>query len=766
MKRAVFILVVLLCFIFNLGSVYAADRKYIGDQTPASLFPQSPAESTNLSVGTKDQTDLDQSLLPSLDKLSNTNSDSGPNYIWKTWPVSSYYFTTMPNNDASWVEGKMQDAASSVLDAAANMLFFLPKVSTLLGCEIITAMYSDTLARGMCGFVSEGAKAIGGHLEANTFSGLIFVFALVVLGVGIALYIFKGQLMKALTNVAIAIVCLVGFYLYVANVGAWIPDTLSFINDASGLALSASTTMKGAPVTDGNSSNAAQASGSGRAQTTLMDQGLADCTNAMWHILVGAPWAVGQLGSCDPNKLKLQPEQVKYYTGRNVAAHYQAGNNPAEALAEMGVISKILDGSYADTVWLAGDPKSETALLGALTQSKGKNITTVRASAQGQKSGIHHIYTALLTILPGILFLVFAIVLGIPVFLSQIMIMVMLFIMPLVLLMGVAGDSGMHVVLKFLKSLLGFLATKIIYGFYIGLTIMLAMVITHIDQMKDSPGTCSFLLACIFFFAIVYRKKFFNTVLSIISFSPDAEHHHGLAQWLETATATGAGFAAKSILWKRMNQHRNKPGKTPNSGSSGDSSDNKLLDREGAPERSFRQENAGPPVTPTDGNIKNNSREGKYDYKRARWVNQNSNPQPPATPSDSGASGSGPNNNKGYSQEEKPAPRDGQDSTSKIDRIQISEDARRKFRVGNDSETNTGSVRNNDQGHGRENEPSSGDSQDSPPEKQNNNGSHAASSVKRIPGVFQGSVRSNDEQPPERPPKQEPVEHHQNGQNE
>ncbi len=527
MRKAI-ILCLLACFLATCMTrpAWADGRQYIGDQAPNTMG--------NSFENVKTQAEQELSLLPF---FTTYDKEAERFWIFRRWPMSAYYFQTAPTSDGGFFQEKMQDAAASVLDATANLVFFLPKWEAYLACETIVAAFNDIIARNICGFVSDGVRAIGSQMAPEHLSGLIFMLALIVLGLAIALYIMRGQIMRALSRILIAVFCLMGFYLYIGNVGVWIPNVMEFINNASGVALISTTVFQSAPIINEYDGSSTGFNESSPVYTKPIVQSLNQTTNAMWHIFVGAPWAVGEFGHADPNRLKLTNEQLEYFN-----SHLPQGKQeiPAE--------------SYSDTVWLATGPEWELTLIKTLTQSDHPDPAAVVASGQGGKSGMHHVFAALTTVLPATVFLIFAFVVGLPVFFSQVMIMVMLFILPLALLLGMAGDGGLALMLKFLKALLGFLATKVIYGFYIGLTLMLAMAIGKTGNLYEAPGTASFLLAVLFGFAIYYHKKFFNGVLSIISFSPGSEHHHGIAQWVQGGMSflKGAAVAGASAAGMKM----------------------------------------------------------------------------------------------------------------------------------------------------------------------------------------------------------------------
>lgn len=526
MKKIFLLFLLLITLVLNTNIVLAAERTYVGDQNLEVLGQD------GLSSAIEMQTKQDKSIIPfSNYKSPNDSFNMDKELIALKWPIASYFFMTAPSNNGGLLWGKMDDAAAQVLDAIANLMFFLPKIATLIGTGVLMFLFTDILASGMCNFVSDGVKIIGANLASDHLSGMLFSLALVLLGACVALYIFKGSIMKAFTNIFVAIICLVGFYVYVSNVNGWIPGLFNFINNATGLSISATTFVKyaPAPLPDATYSGGQESNSTENAKNILIKQGLANCTNAVWHVFVAAPWALGEFGTSDPSKLQLTSDQVKYVND-HITTNFTIGKmvmNPGKTVTDLILSSitgqsykSIPEGTYVDTLWLASNTNMEATALAALTAQDIGSASTFSASGMGTKSGIYHLFVAYMALLPPIIFVGFVLIVGLPVFFAQVMIMIMLFIMPLALILGMAGDGGIKLLIRFLKTFLGFAATKIVYGFYIGLTLMLAMVISQIGSLHDSPGTTEFLLAVLFGFAIYYHKKFFNAVMSIFTWTP------------------------------------------------------------------------------------------------------------------------------------------------------------------------------------------------------------------------------------------------------
>ena len=98
----------------------------------------------------------------------------------------------------------------------------------------------------------------------------------------------------------------------------------------------------------------------------------------------------------------------------------------------------------------------------------------------------------------------------------------MLLLLPFALLLGVAGDKGIQATLLFVQNLLGAFAVKIIYGFYLSFVLMFTVALSKIPVMRVNVGLLATITSIILVFAIKYRKRFYELIMSVIALDPGA----------------------------------------------------------------------------------------------------------------------------------------------------------------------------------------------------------------------------------------------------
>lgn len=185
---------------------------------------------------------------------------------------------------------------------------------------------------------------------------------------------------------------------------------------------------------------------------------------------------------------------------------------------------------------------------------------------------------------------------GLPIFIAQFMVMVMLILMPVVLIVGIAGESGRAVLVKGLKALLGFLSTKVIYGFYLGFAIMLAFKLSAFAAQESKIGTAGFIVGVILTAAILFRKKFFNACMSLLSFAPGtspATVYNKGEDWLVTAggaTGNTAGNVVKGISSKAASLYNKTKNRNSDEESDEENEQNTLQDESSEPSRTNRKQ--------------------------------------------------------------------------------------------------------------------------------------------------------------------------------
>lgn len=529
-KRLISSLIIAFILLLSVPSFALADRKYIGDEKP-----------DNFAVGRQgkieDAKATQLSTLPIV--LENFDSDE---LIWLRYPANNYHFRTAPSVDQTFFTNKMEDAGTAVQDSMANIFFNLTKAAALLANNIILLVFDNFLTEGMFKSIGAIVGAITSYEEGGLFS-LMLLLMMILLGVGIATHLVRAQLMRAFTSVLVAALCLACITAYTVNVDKIVPTTMNFVNQTTGMALMATSYMKDIPEDEAVEIDTLAG------ETTLLQQGLIETTNSMWHIMVGAPWANGMFGSGNPNDLKLLPSEVAAINKDiNKAISFQLLG--PDGLFDVDINWDVILGkkqeipkdSYMDTIWLACSNEVKQSMLQAITGTKeryeSQNTAVLFTAGQGITSSTFHMGIAILSLIPAIIFLLFAVMVGIPILVAQFVLMFLLILLPFALLMGVAGEKGIQTTMLYIRHLLGAAATKIIYGFYMSFILLFTVSLTRIPITENNFALSGTLISIVLVFAVIFRKRFFEGVMGLISFEPGHDYGSDTGRFIKTALAS------------------------------------------------------------------------------------------------------------------------------------------------------------------------------------------------------------------------------------
>ena len=540
MRKLIASLFIAVFLTLSIATPLLADtRRYIGDE---------PYE--NYAVGRqgdlKDAITAQLSIIPGVFPNSPELRDQ---LIWIRLPANNYHFRTAPAVDQNYFSNKMEDAATSVQDAVANLIFGITRSVTLIANNLVLICFDNYVGEAMFSAIGDVVSTFTEFEEGGLMS-LLFLIVLCVLGVGIAGFLIKAQLMRALSSVLIAVVCLACIVGYTFNVDKIIPAVINFTNNATGVALMATTYMQDMPVElqENASNNSTFEIDTIAGSTSMLEQGLVETTNSIWHTLVGAPWAVGMFGNSNPNNLKLLPSEVATINKdlqKTVSVQLFGPGGVIDPdinwdnLMPWKPKKELPAESYMDSVWLACSNDVKNSMLEAITNNQeryegkaGAGGTAVLFTlGQGTSSAAFHNIIAFLSLFPSIIFLLFVFFVGVPVFIAQFVLMILLILLPFALLLGMSGEKGTQITLLYIKGLLGAAATKIIYGFYMSFILLFAVALNKAAADQFALG--GFLISIIFVFAIKFRKTFFEGVMGILPVDTGRDYAGDAENWIK-----------------------------------------------------------------------------------------------------------------------------------------------------------------------------------------------------------------------------------------
>lgn len=446
-------------------------------------------------------------------------SDKGKIPQWLGYGSARWSFMTATGTQLS-VQGKVMAAGVSVCDIVSNILFEATKAATLLGNIIVLACFKDLIGDCFPSMVSSSVKALYGSgvsdigSDAYPLWQMAMGFAMVGLGLTISINFFRAQLVEGIKNYTLAILVMTGLLVYFAHIDTIMP-ALNQIMDEGTATVVVKTYQTILHSSDPDSGSAGY------------ESSIIGVTELSWEMFVGRPWVLAQWGTAEfsgdgQDSLKLSGEEIDRIQSQSVL-------DVLGSIFKSGDVSKGTtgvkipeDAQYIDKVYLGGNESIKEKLLETV-QNRDSVVHT--ACGEELSSAFRHLEWALISIFPAVAYCILTIFVGIPVFVAQMLLAIMIVFLPVVLIMGISGDGGRRMMISYAKITLGLIATKIVYGLYLALTLALIDIIW--DQFSGgkllhSFGLAYFLISIIIIYAIKKRQTVMQMVMGAVSGAPPA----------------------------------------------------------------------------------------------------------------------------------------------------------------------------------------------------------------------------------------------------
>lgn len=137
--------------------------------------------------------------------------------------------------------------------------------------------------------------------------------------------------------------------------------------------------------------------------------------------------------------------------------------------------------------------------------------TDIPALFAGGSAGIRCL-VALLSLIATIAMLLFVATIALILVMAQEMALAIIIVAPVVLLLGIFPERGFAFTRRWVGWLIGTLGTKVVYGFYLGFTLLLADIVARGSGMLMLQ---QIFVALLFACAFLFRKKILKHILSI-----------------------------------------------------------------------------------------------------------------------------------------------------------------------------------------------------------------------------------------------------------
>lgn len=418
------------------------------------------------------------------------------NATWENWPEDRYMFHHAPPEKFLDIGVVAEKALYSTIEFVANMIFSATKTLVRTSNNIVVLAFHTDIISVMVGWVSDGLLEI--FSPSGDLTQLLITIGLILLLIYSIFRFLRGQAMAVLTSVIIAVVAVGGVFFFTANARQIIAKTAEATDSLAGVFLSA----VGKYTSAGQNVNL----------DSPMDRGVVAAGQTAWQLMVARPWALGQFGAFDENRLKLTQSEYDILDKKSFPKESQG---------------KIQAGMRLDTLMLGSGPEGRDAVAEALGRPNKKFLWIFNGKDvdHGEHNGtmngfaptaaFTHLKIAGLTLLPAIGYALLATLVALSIVLSQVVLAGLMIILPLPLLAAMVPETGWAFSTKYARITLSYFMVKLVYGLYMSLVLAIGTGFAN-GLMKYNLGGAMLLLTALFGAAALYRKKFLSFVLDSV----------------------------------------------------------------------------------------------------------------------------------------------------------------------------------------------------------------------------------------------------------
>lgn len=488
---------------------------------PASAFAEGP----------KDM--LDQ-LLPGESEMGIEPGDRTLDY--RQYPVDNYVWD-VGYDLVEWSGWKprLNNPFPLLLNWVANIMFMLNAFLTRLSIFLMQLGFHTDLVHEQLSLILPMMEGLRTSLFQKFLPWALVILAAWMVKVGY----WNNQTTRLMSGVLGSVLVLAGSYWFYAHAGTSIPaisrtmDSLTQITMGSLAAPYQHVT--GERLDEGLASAA--------------DQQLLATSNRLWKLFVDRPWGIGEFNRQDAQDVRMTASEIEAIYDR----------------AEDEEISFSLQEGDVWSHWLrAYVPGSKhrdvlRKVLGDESLDHGAHAD-VPVLFNGGSAGIR-VIVALLSLIASLALLLFVGTIAFILVLAQEMALAIILLAPIVLLLGLFPERGFVFVRRWAGWLIGTLGTKVVYGFYMGFTLLVADVVARGSGLLMLQ---QIFVALLFFCAFLFRKKILKQVLGIFKApSPhemmqtskqEVAYHINEAKqsWQQTKAGAGKAKAAAKKVWSKL----------------------------------------------------------------------------------------------------------------------------------------------------------------------------------------------------------------------
>lgn len=497
-------LVLLFIFLFSSIAYARPANDYIGSPNENGIYSYYGSNyeyEKIINEGLEDINRIEDQLIPSIKR-------EGSVPLWKGYGMGQYEFSAERiGGPGELIRGNVMIIIQGIYTMLGNMFFMLSKLATLASISVIEFCFSENAL--VPTILEQLPNWINSFYNTGFSGGLIsFVFfiAVFILAISLIFTFIRGQIVNTFTTLFISIIFIALFIFYINNAHYIIKPIMTSINHITAISIAAVENLE----SDDNLN---------------VEEGILNLSNRLWNNTIGIVWATAQFGTTDIEVLKLKQEEIEHInTDLKYFKLFGKKENLQAGFTKSG--SNYTGDYYMDRVYLGGCSETKDKLLEALANNEakrtGKEMTPVLAVQPNTSTGLNHLFVGFLSLIPSFVLLIFTFSVGFPIIIAEIMLMVMFLIMPILIIIAIAGETGRPVFITYITKFIQFFLTKMVLGFYLALVLtLLSLILLSIKNMAGvvSLGVILLVNTLIFGLAFWYRKKPMEMFLALLSFS-------------------------------------------------------------------------------------------------------------------------------------------------------------------------------------------------------------------------------------------------------
>ncbi len=489
-----------LCIILLIPSIAFARPNQIGNQ-PASQynigysFFKIPSGKEGLSFDKNlNITEYDSFANNYKSTIKDIFADNPSFAIFSNFPLQRYSF--------DFYSGSTQDPLkkylATITESITNVIFGLAQAFISLGITLITWAFKVDLVKEIIHWVSTSIQMLMNKNNETWF--LLFTWGTIGL-LGYASFLFiKRQIGNIAKAIGITLLGIALSFFFYNNTEQLLTSFDDGINAITGAVIEGYAQLP---------TNANQIDNQKEEGKTAIDRGLSMFGDNVWDVVIGKPWAYAMFGTYNVDDLQLTEEEYALCSGKNqssIKGWYENLGAPQPQIDLKKAFSSSpwsnIKNDYIDTLYLStpaikspggiiSNADSESPrervlrILGSdvwgYTQTKidhGRHPNTPNTLSYSNVG--NHLLTATILLIPAGIFIALAISVAGSMILYQILISLMVLFLPMICMLLFIPVTGWQLSLKYFKTLLGFLLVKLIYGIYLSIIMVVAILINNL----------------------------------------------------------------------------------------------------------------------------------------------------------------------------------------------------------------------------------------------------------------------------------------------